>query len=209
MKICKWCNKEKPLTDFYSENKKKVDGTPYIYYHPECKECTKDSATKWRKKPENREKFLENRKRMNSKPKQKALVKKRSQKFREIGYYKKWQDENKDKIQLYNQFRNMHKKHDITEEEWYICKEYFNFECAYCGMNEIDHLILYNQQLHKDHVDHEGSNDITNCVPACKVCNSSKKTNTIEEWYNSNNSTYSEERIHKIFNWLFIDVYNF
>lgn len=211
MKICRWCNEEKSLTEFYAQNKKKADGTPYIYYNPECKKCTKESATKWRKQPENREKFLENRKRMNSKPKQKLLVKKRSRLHRETGEYLNWQQNNKDRIRSYNYLRQQHKSHNISKEEWLLCKEYFDNSCAYCGLHIEEHYNLFKGEMkwtdfHKDHVDHKGCNDITNCVPACKACNSSKHTSELKEWYNENNESFTQDRLNKIYVWLSKEV---
>lgn len=96
----------------------------------------------------------------------------------------------------------MHKTHNITETEWNVCKRYFNYECAYCGMTEEEHKLLYNEQLHKEHVINNGSNKLDNCIPACKSCNSSKHYYDIDEWYNTNNPIYNRRRYNKIKQWM-------
>ncbi|MFS0643778.1 HNH endonuclease [Siminovitchia sp. 179-K 8D1 HS] len=100
----------------------------------------------------------------------------------------------------------MHKSHEISEEEWLLCKQYFNSSCAYCGLHEDDHYIIYagapkKTDLHKEHVDHDGSNKIDNCVPSCQTCNSKKWAFTLDEWYTEENEHYSEERLNKILRW--------
>ncbi|MGK4040872.1 HNH endonuclease signature motif containing protein [Heyndrickxia oleronia] len=126
-------------------------------------------------------------------------------KIRESGYQTEWQRKNKDKIKAYNQKRQ-HKIHKINKDEWISCKRYFNNSCAYCGMSEEEHRELYKQDLHKDHVEHSGKNDLSNCVPACKSCNTSKHQKKLDEWYIPNNelwcSVFSQERLQKIQNWL-------
>jgi 5-methylcytosine-specific restriction endonuclease McrA len=50
--------------------------------------------------------------------------------------------------------------------------------CAYCGRT--------GQEIESDHViplSRGGSNSLTNVVPACKSCNSSKNAWTLAEWY--------------------------
>ncbi len=68
------------------------------------------------------------------------------------------------------------------------------------GLNE--HLLTYNETLHKEHVDHEGSNKLNNCVPGCKYCNSSKKDFSLEDWYDENNPNFNQERLDSIIKWI-------
>lgn len=79
--------------------------------------------------------------------------------------------------------------------------EYFDDSCAYCGIKEEEHRILYNQRLHKDHIIHDGSNGIDNCVPACRKCNCSKSDRPFEEWYKER-EYFSDKRYNKILEWL-------
>lgn len=138
------------------------------------------------------------KKRNNRTPAQKQRMKENSKRWRESGKLKEWQKKHKDKLA---QYRNNHRKHEITEKEWESCKKYFNYSCAYCGMTEEEHKKRYRQQLHKEHVDHEGANDLSNCIPACKNCNSSKHDQNFNDWY-LNNANYNEYRYNKIIKWL-------
>jgi hypothetical protein len=56
--------------------------------------------------------------------------------------------------------------------------------------------------FHKEHVDCNGSDDLSNCVPSCKTCNSSKHTEKLEDWYAENNSIFNKDRFDKIHKWL-------
>lgn len=121
--------------------------------------------------------------------------------------HKSWIDRNKYRFKGYSEFRMLHKKHDISKEEWNDCKEYFNHSCAYCGVHVNLHYRNYKGtlqkiDLHKEHVDHNGANDITNCIPSCINCNSQKWTFTLEEWYNDSNENYTYERLNKIKTWI-------
>lgn len=200
-KECKWCKEEKELSEFYSQNKKKSNGEEYIYYHPECKVCTKKNAEEWRHKPENREKWLQINKNKNRQPKYQKMMKEASRLQRERGEQKKWRKENPEKISIYNKDRR-HKNHDISDQEWFECLDFFNDSCAYCGISEEEALITYGQRLNMEHVDDDGVNDITNCVPSCKGCNSKKWVFGLNEWYNEDNPIYSKRRYNKIIKWL-------
>ncbi|WP_412729342.1 HNH endonuclease [Cytobacillus praedii] len=86
--------------------------------------------------------------------------------------------------------------------EWVACKNYFNDSCAYCGLHIDEHFEEFNQDLHRDHVNHEGANDLSNCIPACKRCNGSKWKFELVEWYSEKNENYSIERLGRIHKWL-------
>ncbi len=202
-KKCTVCAKIKDITEFYTQNKKKKDGTPYIYYHPECKECTKERAKNSNYDYELRKKRI---KEWRSIPENMEAVRESNRKHKEKGLQRKWQQENKDKIREYNSKRQ-NKNHDITKQEWLDCKEYFNNECAYCGMHINEHFKTWYGKLkkidfHKEHVDHEGLNDLSNCVPSCQSCNTSKWVYSLEEWYNRDNPKFTQERLDKIHKWL-------
>lgn len=115
-------------------------------------------------------------------------------------YQKEYQQNNPDKMKMYGQ-RKRHKKHKISRKEWEACKEYFG-GCAYCGITEEEHRFKNKQDLHKEHADDNGTNDLSNCIPACKNCNSQKWEYELEEWYNKNNINYTQERYDKIMKWL-------
>ena len=205
-RICSDCGEEKELSEFYSQNKTKSDGTPYIYYHLECKECTKKRTNKWREdNPE--QAFLIEKRRRERMPERFKEVRRNfyvNNTQHEKEYYKNWINNNRDKLPKYNE---AHRKHDITDEEWENCKNYFNYRCAYCGLPVEEHYrVWYGEMkqfdLHKEHVDHQGENDLSNCVPACGSCNSSKRTFLLNDWYNESNPNYNMERLTKINQWL-------
>ncbi|OME70491.1 hypothetical protein BSK65_11210 [Paenibacillus odorifer] len=64
---------------------------------------------------------------------------------------------------------------------------------------------MQKHDLHKEHVNDDGANDLSNCVPACYSCNSQKWKFCFEDWYNESNKSYTEDRINKIHIWLKID----
>jgi len=200
-KQCKWCEEIKPLDDFYSQERFNAKGESYIYYNPECKECTKENAEKWRKNPENRESFLKikNKRNRHHDHRNKEQVNAYKRRKKE-GYFKKYYEENKEMFVMYNL---MHSDHKISQDEWKMCKSYFDNSCAYCGKLESVHKIEFNQQLHKEHVKHDGANDLSNCVPSCKTCNVKKSNLTLEEFVERH--YIDKERIDKINKWVKLD----
>ena len=189
-----------PCTDeYFYKNKSSPDGL-----YPYCKRCNVQKSTKYIKEHLEHHKAYD--KQNNKKPHMKKKIKEYSQKFRDNGYYKNWQQNNSDKIKEYNEYRDMNKKHTISTKEWTSCKKYFNNECAYCGLPINKHYNTYNGEVrltdfHREHVDHNGANDLSNCVPSCKTCNSSKRKLIFEEWY-TKQEFYKDERLNKIYQWL-------
>lgn len=140
-------------------------------------------------------------------------------------YYKEYLEENKDSqyeardnwqkseygrewCREYNKNRN--KIHKISKKQWVVCKEYFENACAYCGLPKEKHFVkrkgkMINQDLHKEHVDPYGNNELGNCVPGCQKCNSEKHTFSLDEWYNKSNPNYTQERYDKIIKWIIED----
>lgn len=55
--------------------------------------------------------------------------------------------------------------------------------------------------LHKEHVEDEGANDLSNCVPSCGNCNSQKWKYDFKEWYKSQ-EFYDERRYNLIITWI-------
>lgn len=202
-KICACCLEEKELIKFYSYEKKSETKGVYTYYQPTCKICVSKKATNWGK--ENKERKRESDRKYDKSLKGKESMKQRNIRHRKVNR-KLWIKENKDKI--YRYVKN-HRTHEITNEEWMECKTYFNFCCAYCGMSIDEQKKLYKQDLHKEHVDCDGKNDLSNCVPSCKECNSQKGNLKFEEWYNGDNIKFNEERLHRINKWLNDDYKNF
>ena len=199
-KLCRLCEEWLPSnTEYFYKNKSsKIDGL-----HSWCKKCSTKKSLKW--KAENPEKVVEYRRDLKERdPDRVRATRKKSynkNKEREQMRVRQWQRDNKDRIREYNLNRS-NKNHDITEQEWLDCLEFFNHSCAYCGINEFDILKEQGQLLHKEHVEHNGVNDITNCVPACRSCNSRKWEFEFSEWYTPKNPSYSKRRENEIVKWL-------
>ena len=107
-------------------------------------------------------------------------------------------------------YQKRKKKHRLSKQEWKSCKEYFNNECAYCGLPIEEHFRKYAGKLqkidfHKEHVIDDGRDDIKNCIPSCQICNSSKRESSLNTWYNQENPNYTRERYLKIYNWIRYD----
>jgi hypothetical protein len=179
---------------FYKNKSSKIDG-----FNPYCKECTKRRSMKWQK--DNWDKLLGYMKKENAKPERKLKHQELYWERKEKGYFKDYYDENKDRFKEYNENRKS-KNHDISKQEWIDCKTYFNNSCAYCGMSIEEHKEIHKQDLHREHVEPYGANDISNCIPSCKVCNVRKKLLSLNDWYNESNINYTNERLLRINRWL-------
>jgi hypothetical protein len=205
------CGLEKQLHDFYSQNKKSEKKGEYIYYHPECRDCTKKKSMKWKK--ENPEKVKESNNRFDAKEARIEHFRNKNRTRIQNGKMKEWQRNNKESLSKKAIYRQMHKAHTISTQQWRRCKEYFNNQCAYCGMHVDDHYRTYDGKsqktdFHKDHFYHKGKNDLSNCIPSCMFCNTSKHTAEFEYWYSPSGrgkKVYSEERKQKIIQWLDVD----
>lgn len=115
-------------------------------------------------------------------------------------------DNHPEKIKEYSD-KHKQKEHKISKKEWLSCKLYFENMCAYCGLPLSEHYytrkgIKKLGDFHREHKDSEGANDLSNCIPACGSCNSSKHSSTFEEWYIPNNPIFSQDRLDIINKWL-------
>ena len=85
----------------------------------------------------------------------------------------------------------------FTKEQWFEMMNFFNWECAYSGIQltkenrSIDHVVA---------LDNDGENEIWNCVPMYTNYNSSKKVKEILEWY-MQQPFFSIDRLTKIYEW--------
>jgi hypothetical protein len=208
-KICRICDEEKELDQFYTQKKHSKTKGDWIYYNPECKECTIKRSRK--RQLDNHQEYLaytnENNKKYFSI--EENIIKRRefSKRTREKGIYKKWQQNNPEKIKEYSKDKELHRTHKINKNEWENCKNYFNYRCAYCGLPIEQHFIMFKGELilgdfHKEHANHGGNNDLSNCVPSCKSCNAQKNVFPLFEWYSSDNNNFDSERFDKILKWL-------
>lgn len=189
---------------FYVNDKNNSDGL-----HPECKKCGSIKALNWKRN--NPKKTKNNAKRYRNKPLSKKNKRISEQKRRDEGKHRQWQHNNKDKVKNAN---NQHQDHKISLKEWKGCKGYFHNTCAYCGLPIEQHFytrlgITKLGDFHKEHVIDGGRNDLKNCIPSCRSCNSSKHETSFNNWYNKNNPIFSQERYHKIYIWIRYDYKKF
>ena len=77
--------------------------------------------------------------------------------------------------------------------------ESWEWKCAYCGKDlnidsaTIDHILPKFKG---------GHNVKSNMLCSCSKCNRSKGSSLLEEWYNTYNLDYTEERLGKINHWM-------
>lgn len=203
----KYCNKCKTWKvmnsdNFYISKKNKSNG-----FHPECKECSKERARI--NKRNNKEKYSEYDRQYRNRDNNKEIMNKRSRQWmidnREYAksYIEAWRKSEEGRLwcNAYTYDRSKEHLHKISNREWENNKKYFNYECAYCGMPLEVHKKIVGQDLHKEHVDHNGANDLSNCVPSCRLCNSTKHDKEFNDWFNKNNLNYTKERYDKIIKW--------
>jgi hypothetical protein len=204
-KLCSKCDQWFPCTQdhFYNNNINKSDGL-----YPYCKECTKNKSVQWQ--INNEERYRKYIKKRDSNESEERKISKRivAQKQRESGYQAQYQKNNPDKMKKYSEKR-FNKNHKIKTEEWYECRLYFDFRCAYCGKTWEKNKEETGKDLHKEHIIDCGKSDLSNCVPACQSCNSSKHTHSFNNWYNHKNPIYSRERYLKIYKWIKYDYKNY
>ena len=177
-----------------------------------CKECQKiynhktymkdqeeriQKATQWKRNHPNRVKELE--KKYRRRPETIKIKRISGKKRRDTGKHKAWTESNPEKVKQYTQ---NHRDHDILKLEWFSCQKAFDYRCAYCGKTLEEQLEQNHEQFHKEHKDHDGYNDIRNCVPACSNCNSIKRMRFIDELFESKIiGTFTQERLNKIIWW--------
>lgn len=214
---CSKCNKWKPETIefFYMMNKSK----PEKGFQAECIVCARErSKIRQRNKKEEYSEYWQQyyalkKKEYNDKRRIKRRNNEEMDNKLRRAREKKWMQEHPDKATKYNEKRQ-HKNHRITKNEWFSCKKYFNFECAYCGLPLDKHFRTYAGELqkidfHKEHVNHNGTNDLTNCVSSCGSCNDQKWEFELDDWYNENNPNFTQERYDKIIQWLMEDCFEY
>jgi len=156
-------NKEKVLMKsklWYENNKDSVAIQSKQYYESNKERIAKQSKQYYK---ENREERLE--------------YSKQYSKENRVRYRQHWQ-------------KYMMKKNELTctltIKQWGKIKKYFNNSCAYCGMTEEEHYMIYGEQLHQDHfipLSKGGGYKVSNIIPACRSCNSSKHNNFFNDWY--------------------------
>lgn len=216
-KICPKCKNNKIADEEHFYKQKKTSKRRGVYYvlSSWCRNCINKKQAKYRE-----DHIEECRARElkyyhadpERKEKKKAGYKLHARENREIYAERlsEWQKANPERVRDYGRYREMHKKHTVTKNEWEHCKNYFNYRCAYCGHPTEEHFIKRKgkyiwSDFHKEHFEHDGTNDITNLIPSCLWCNSSKHQSKYEDWYNESNEDYTSERHEKIVQWIHED----
>ena len=174
---------------FYNNKSNGIDGL-----NTWCKKCSviKSGITFQL----NRERSYESHRKYQGTPKWKAYSKRNQ--ITSKPKRTEWRQTHPEKCKEYGQ---KHRQHDITEAEWRKELEVFNYECAYCGMTQEESKRIQNQNLHKEHMDNKGYNDLRNAIPACRSCNSGKHEDSLEEWY-FEQEFFNEDRYDKIIWWI-------
>lgn len=93
---------------------------------------------------------------------------------------RKYRQENKEKILTNNEIRRSRERKAyaiLTNKQWVDIKKHFDNKCAYCGKSG---------KLVREHfvpLTRGGEFAITNVLPSCSSCNSSKGAKDFFEWY--------------------------
>lgn len=204
-KQCSICLEWFPCTEEYFHRNKSNNSDGL---HPYCRSCNSKKSSQWQK--DNPEKYKERYEEFNKKVNEDEELRKRrreiSMRWLTNGKYLEYQRTHKDKFKEYGEKRTK-KNHKISSKEWESCKQYFNNSCAYCGLSIEEHYNKYKGEiiltdLHKEHFDDTGANDISNCIPSCKTCNCKKNVFSFNEWYTKDNPVFDIERLNKIIKWI-------
>ena len=216
IKICSKCGK---LLIANETNFRKRKNGKYGL-RAECRKCEQKYKQEWSKREETKEKQKEIcKKYYNNHKKQfheynsqyyeehKEVIKENRRQYYEDNKEKckkcnkQWHINNPDKVFNKCQKRRLREEsqgNGITKEQWLEMMEFFNWSCAYSGIQlnknnrSIDHIIP---------LDKNGENEIWNMCPMYMPYNSSKNIKNMEEWYVLQDF-YSEERLNKIYEWI-------
>lgn len=185
-KCCPCCDTWKLLSEF-SKIKSRKDGLN-VY----CKKCYSEKRKKWTKtyRELNSEQIKDRDKAFHWQNKQKRNIKSKNfllNNHNEINKRRKAKYKmNPDKFIIRSQMRKSHKKScesSLTIKEWKYIKQYFNDTfgdriCPYCNR-----VMIVITQDHFTPLNKGGGYSITNIIPCCKSCNSSKQDMDFYEWY--------------------------
>ena len=183
-KFCTACKTEKPVSDFYV---RRTTWSNTIYQHM-CKPCRSTySKQQHMKNPEKR------------KERNREYLKENREKVYAIN--SRWLSKNKDKVAKHHSKwrKEVYKPREVelriarhaakygsvgfhTSKDFEKLLRRYNGKCAYCGENDAtdrDHVIPLSKG---------GSNYIGNILPACRICNSSKKERLLSHWRNLPNT---------------------
>ncbi len=206
-KCLEWLPKTKEY--FYGQMSKSKKNPNSYLFSSWCKSCFQKKQYDYNIK--NTEKISEYKKVWYKKNDEKVLAQMKVKYDPEYSYksLSAWQKANPDKVKSYNDNRIKNKKHEININEWDACRLYFNYRCAYCEMSWEDHKRKNRQDLHKEHAIFDGANDLSNCIPSCRNCNSEKHEDHYTDWYNKKNHKFDRDKLKRINKWLKRDYKKF
>ena len=193
-KVCSACGQVKKLDDFYL-----CRGKPMGM----CRDCEKTRSQQGKidngyyeredvRLKRNQDSVKCHAKRLADPATRRAVYDRHNERLRER--YATDANYREQRIQQNSDRRNM-LEGTITGDEWMECLEYFGNACAYCGSTS---------NITRDHIEpvsKGGFNLISNIVPACRSCNSSKHNKPLIKWYTSQEFA-TPERLDKILNWM-------
>lgn len=180
---CKDC-KNSAKNGYENENKTRISAYNQVYYENRREEISNRRKKIYQEKHKDEiearkliPKITEDEKRKRARDYQIKNKEKLSE------YNKKRYKENPIKEKLRHHWRSARKKElpdTLTKEQWDFALKFFDYSCAYCN-KRVDY------QLALDHVIPITSNNcpgtvVTNSLPVCKSCNSSKNNKNLEEW---------------------------
>lgn len=193
MKVCIKCEIEFPITnEYFSKAKGNKDGLKNICkkcdakWQKQYREAHKEIVSKWNKQyKEKHKEYTKQYVKQYNKTHKEYFAKyhaKYHTKYKEIicERSRQYSKKNRDKRNILNQYRKSKERklsYTLTNEQWKRIKQCFNNECAYCGRT---------LKLTQDHViplSKDGEYGVSNIVPACGSCNSSKHDKDFKEWY--------------------------
>lgn len=201
IKQCTRCKVEYPATlEFFFKKRN--------YLSSYCKNCQREIGKKWREENKERQSksihewHLNHKERRLEQSRQYRRTNKERQNESGRKYYhshkhikKAWRDNNPDKIDIYREnrrSRELNLPNNFTGRQWTACKLFFNYQCVYCGKHakklHIDHLIPLASPTCPGTI-------VTNILPACKSCNSSKGDSQMQTWLYSRVTQNTYERI--------------
>lgn len=184
-KYCSVCGSIYPNTlEYFTSDKQRKDGLSYY-----CKKCLNTANRKNYNSENKKYYYLKNREDILSKRKAYYINNKDEIFLRDKKY--KQSDRGKAMIKTTRQKRRTLSKKMLsflTIEQWNKKLDDFNNSCAYCGKANcnlsIDHFIPLSKG---------GELSISNTVPCCSNCNSSKNNSDFFEWY-IKQTFYSKQR---------------
>lgn len=200
---CKTCDSKKKR-EYYNNNKEQINKKRKEYYNN-----NKDYIIEKTKQHRDKNKEEINKKRREQYKNNKESINKRNRYYYErnkkriLESNKEYKRNNKDYYLEKARERYALKKNsfgNFTEKEFRKTLEWFDYKCAYSGET-----ISYDlSNCHREHVvplSKGGDNGIWNIVPSLDSVNLSKHNSDMEEWYRKQ-PYFSEERLHKIYEYM-------